>query len=254
VGVSLALFQVDHENAVVRGLPLLNHALQTGDLEPLRELILTLPFEQSKQLEDHIHARIARLRDLQAPPVVLAIEEQRLARTFPPSASEIVQAPLEQLRTWLGHWCPEPRTLDLDKLWDLLHWFCDPARRQRRSKGWYDEREGYEPSLFDHAFHGYETYPCDASGEPVIRTYGDPTASWYVPPDIVTDIARAFEAGSLGPWEEIEAELGRAPEDCRPYLWQIEDRRETVTTLLPRVRDFHVAAARRAFGVSVEFY
>lgn len=40
MGICLALFQVDHANIVVRGLPALNRALETGDLSPttLRKL------------------------------------------------------------------------------------------------------------------------------------------------------------------------------------------------------------------------
>lgn len=62
MGVCLALCRIDHENIIVRGLPVFNRALNSGNLSALRKLLRSMPFEQSPELVKQLTARIAQLR------------------------------------------------------------------------------------------------------------------------------------------------------------------------------------------------
>jgi hypothetical protein len=246
MGVGLGLFQVDHANVVVRGLPALNHAIRTGDLSVLRALLGVLPFDDAKDQADELSQRLRRLREVAAPVAIIEVAERQLARVFRPTAEAIERATLEDLRGLLARWCPEPRTVDLDASWDLLHWYCDPGRRGRVVDDW--RRAGMQPSPFDHAFHGALPHPLDASGRPVIHTGGDPASSWYTPPEVVAGIAEAIAGVLVSDWAAIDKQLDSAPEDCQPVLASCPDRLEYASANFERVAWCYQEAARRGFG------
>jgi hypothetical protein len=253
VSTCLALVQIDHEGVVVQGLPALNHALRTGDLAPLRRLLQSLPFDEPQDLLDFLRDRLARLRQVKAPPVIIESEERRLASVRRPAPEHIEQASLEELRTLLGRWCAEARTLDLDSGWDLLHWYGDPGRRRRPIGDWRVQAGHVPPSAWDHALYGAEPYPLDAGGQPVIRTGGDPTAGWYNPPPVVARVAAALAALDTTDWDQIDAKMDGVQEDDEPYRVGVEDRLQYVRPLFEEFRDFYRAAGR-GFGVSTAYY
>jgi hypothetical protein len=254
MGIGLALYQVDHPNIVLRGLPVLNEVLRSGDLGPLRELLMDLPFEQAEEVEAYYRERLARLREVAAPPLIIAGEEKRIASLQRPAAEAIDRASLEELREWLGGWCREARTLDLDKVWDLLHWYADPGRRQRLDGDWRSQPAGFSPSPMDYALYGYETYPQDACGQPIIGTGGSPDASWYTPPEVVARVAAAVVQVPTASWEAIDRDIDALPEERQPYLAGVEDRLQLVRELFEQFTEFYQKAARQGFGISVEFY
>jgi hypothetical protein len=254
MGICLALFQVDHANLVIRGLPALHRALATGDPSPLRALLLDLPFEESEQLAEYVGQRLAKLRDVGAPSFLIEGEERRLASLRRPDPGALSRSSLEELRLMLGNWCREARSVDLDKAWDLIHWYSDGGRRRRADGDWRTRPPGLHPSTLDYAIHGKEPYPEDETGQPVIRTGGSPEMSWYNPPATVAEVGAAVARVSIEEWDRIDGEIERIPALHRPYLAEIPDRLEYAREAFVRFAEFYQAAAKRSFGVSVEFY
>jgi hypothetical protein len=252
MGVCLALSQIDHKNIVLRGLPVLNRALQTGNLKPLRQLLKRMPFEESKELATNVRARIAALKKLKAPPMIIDVEKRRLLRASRPKEDVIDRATVDELRNVLGRWNSECRTLDLDKSHDLLHWYCDPSRRRREEGDWRWRRRKRKPSAFDYALHGYQAYPLDAAGQPVIKTGGMPDSSWYNPPEVVGQIASALAQVSINKWGKVDAAMSKSR--YKPYCGDSKDRLEYAKGYFERFRVFYENASRRGFAVSVEYY
>jgi hypothetical protein len=250
----LALFQVDHENLVVRGLPILNRAIETGELQPLRKLIKSLPFDESKELVAHFWKRVTKLKQVQAPQPIIEAEEKRLASAVRPAPKTIDKASLADLRLMLGRWCSEARSVDLDKAWDLLHWFCDPGRRQRNQGDWRGKGGTKKPSVWDCALHGHDPYPLDVSGQPLIKTAGNEGDSSYNPPQIVADIAAAVSETSPDEWQKLDAKINSGKAESQPYLADIDDRLNYVGPVWQQFLQFYQKAASRGFGVSVEYY
>jgi hypothetical protein len=254
MSICLALCQIDHANIVIGGLPAVNHALATGDLAPLRELIQALPFEESEELTAYLRDQLARLHEFDAPPMIIESAERRLARLSPPTADALHQASLDELRELLGGWCRDARTTDLDKAWDLLHWYGDAGRRTRADGNWRNQGNGFAPSALDFALHGREGYPLDTSGRPVIQTGGSPEMSWYNPPAVVARIAAALAQVSPDEWDEIDRTIDAVPERQQPYLADLEDRLDYAREEFDRLAHCYRTAAERGFGVSVEYY
>jgi hypothetical protein len=254
VGVCLAFCQVDHANVVVRGLPVLERVFRTGDPAPLRELLRSLPFEEDEELAAYYRERLARLREVDAPPFLIEAEERRLAGLRAPEPEALGRASLAELRALLGGWCREARTLDLDKAWDLVHWYSDPGRRRRALGDWRAQPAGFTPSAFDYALCGYGSYPRDAHGEPVFQTGGNPDESFYNPPEVVAGIAAALAGVAPADWGPLDAEMDAAPEEQRPYLAELDERLEYAREAFDQLRAFYQRAAGRGFGVSVEYY
>jgi hypothetical protein len=253
MGISLALYQVDHTNIVVKGLALVNEALRTQKTENLRTFLKSLRFDESPELVEYFQNRVDRLREVEAPPMIIEWEEKRLASVLPPQPGFIDWLSLDELRAMLGSWCREARSIDLDKLWDLIHWYCDPNRRKRLDGGWRFLKY-YTPSAFDYAFHGEAPYPLDLCGDTVIRTGGLQEMSWYNSPQVVDQIAQAMSRTDCNDWDVIDEQMDSLSEEKRPYLSGIQDRLNSVMKTFSRLSAFYISAAYRGFGVSVEFY
>jgi hypothetical protein len=250
----LALFHVDHNNVVVQGLPILNRAIETGELQPLRKLIKSLPFDESKELVVHFRKRVTKLKQVGAPQPIIEAEERRLASVVRPAPKSIDKASLEELRLMLGRWCSEARSVDLDKAWDLLHWFCDPARRRRKQGEWRGKGGAKQPSAWDYALHGHQAYPLDVSGQALIKTAGNEDDSSYNPPQIVVDIAAAISETSPDDWKKLDAKVNSGKAESQPYLAEIDNRLDYVGPIWQQFSQFYQKAASRGFGVSVEYY
>jgi hypothetical protein len=250
---SLALFQVDHDNVVVRGVPALERTLQTGDLTPLRDLLKSFSFDESAELTAYLTELVDKLRENGAPAFLIESQERRLASVRAPAPGDIDQAPLAELRTLLGGWCREARSVDLDKAWDLVHWYCDPGRRGRALGDWWMCRLR-APSVFDYALYGCEPYPSAADGEPVIHTGGSPDDSRYNPPEVVAQIAIAVATVPIGSWTLLDQEIDTIAEEKRPYLACCDGRLEIARDAFDLLAECYRSAAARGFGVSVEPY
>jgi hypothetical protein len=103
--------------------------------------------------------------------------------------------------------------------------------------------------------YGHESYPQDATGEPVIRTGGSLDMSWYIPPAMVAKIAAAVSQVPIDAWEPIDTDLETVSAQDRRYLAEsaaadLELAREA----FGRSAECYQVAADRGFGVSVEFY
>jgi hypothetical protein len=253
MGIALTLFQVDHENLVVRGLPLLSRAEKTGDPGPLRALLAGVAFDESKEELDTLSHRAARLRQAGASGYRIAELERRLAWERRPTPEALARAELWELYWLLGRWSANARSLNLAKSWDLLHWYCDPGRRRRAEADWRAAVGPGTPSPFDLAFHGALEPARAGDGVPLFRTRGgDPVR--YNPPAVVRQAAAALAAASTAGWESIDAELEARPDGDRPYLGTIDNRLAYAGAYFPRLVHFYQGAARRGFGVSVEFF
>jgi hypothetical protein len=252
MGVSLALVLIDHENVVARGLPVLSSAITAGDAAPLREFLRNLPFETNAELTRYYGDRLARLRAFEAPPMIIEAEERRLATMAPPTEEFLASAGLEDLRLLLGRWCSEARAVDLDKSWDLIHWYCDPERRQRAHGDWRFAQV-VAPSPLDLALHGLGPYPTDCTGAPVIRTGGNVDGSYYNPPAVVAQIHEALQQVNPQSWQALDRDLEQLAEENRPYLWDA-DRLEYAGAYFDQLASCYQQAAARGFGVSCEFY
>jgi hypothetical protein len=254
LGICLALCQIDHEGIVEGALPLVNDAIRSGELAPLRAHLKSLAFDESDELAERLRQRVAALRELDAPVFLIEGTERRLANARRPEPATIDLASLDELRELVGGWCREARSLDLDKSWDLIHWYSDPVRRERADGDWRSRLPGFTPSPFDYAVHGHEPYPQGSDGQPVIRTGGDPDSSWYNPPAVVTEIAEAVRRVAVDDWPAIDRALRQVPRDAQPYLADCDDRLEYAREAFNRFACFYLAASKRRFGVSVEFY
>lgn len=254
MGICLALVQIDHEAIVDGALPFVNRAIESGDVAPLRKHLKSLAFEEPPGLVDSLRERVARLREVSAPAFLIEGAERRLVDARRPEPATIDRATLEVLCQLLGGWCRDARTVDLDKAWDLIHWYSDPARRERVDGDWRCQPAGFTASPFDFAIHGHEAYPCDARGNPVIHTAGSPEMSWYNPPAVVAEIAEAVKRVTVDEWPTVDRALLQVTRDARPYLSDSEDRFPYVRAAFDRFADFYLTAAMRRHGVSVEFY
>jgi hypothetical protein len=220
----------------------------------LRALLRELPFDESPDLMAVQERRLARLRQLNAPSVIIENEELALSQFRRPSGKLLDEAPLEELRSMLVRWNTRARTCDLSKLWDVLHWFCDEGRRQRVEGDWRLQRPNFQPSEIDFAIHGFERHPSDAAGQPIIVSGGMKDADWYNPPEVVRRIAHKLAGIDTSAWKSIDAELDQVPHESQPYFGGLQERFACVTELFPRFCPFYRQAADRGFGVSVEFY
>ena len=208
MGVTLDLRLIDHERIVVRGLETVNEAIRRGDPEILRNYLRELPVDIDSSIVDFRIERLSRLRELDAPEIVIRNEEQllRLANGEAYRSEEFQNSTLAELRQLLGTWCWVTHSYSLDKAWGDLHWFLEPiAGPEDRPLHPLRPRVG-DPNLtaFTKALQGAVHYPQDDLGDPIIRTLGsrEPDCSGYNPPETCTVILDALRGVEPGAWEE----------------------------------------------------
>jgi hypothetical protein len=132
MGVTLDLRLIDHERIVFGGLRIVNEALRHQDPARLRAYLAELPIDVDPVVVEFRKERLAKLRELAAPEIIIQNKERllRLANGDAYRAEEFAKAPLDELRELLGTWCWMSHSYGLDKAWDE-HWFLEPARRWR---------------------------------------------------------------------------------------------------------------------------
>ena len=117
MGVTLNLRLIDHHHVVENGIPAVNRALAANDASILAEYIVSIPFAPDQEAIAFRQARCDRLRELNAPDVILQNEERMLGlvRGDAYSRDEILSKPLDQLRQLLGSWCWVQNSYSIDK-------------------------------------------------------------------------------------------------------------------------------------------
>src|SRR5262245_50298494 len=106
MGVTCDLRSIDHKHVVEGGLTAINRALAANDAAVLRDFIASLPFQSNPSVLAMHEERLTRLRQLQAPPIILENEERMLslARGDAYSPAALTKQSLDELRETLGHW------------------------------------------------------------------------------------------------------------------------------------------------------
>ncbi len=203
MGVTCCLIPIEHDLLVVRAPA----AIAAEDLGPLRALVAELgarPREVDEAAVAMRRLRVQKLEEMNAPPVIVANERRFLAvalgegRQVDPAGMDR-DALVAHLVQWGRH-----LVTDLDKSWDLIHWWCDPARRRRRARDVGSARE----SVFDRMLFGQ----ADA---PELLAMGEGEAG-YNPPEVVVELARAAEEVDVDAWS-LDIFEG-VPKKDLPYL------------------------------------
>jgi hypothetical protein len=78
MGVILDLRLIDHERIVVCGLQAVNDAIRHQDAELLRDYLRGLPIEVDATVVGYRKSRLTRLRELNAPAIIIQNEERLL--------------------------------------------------------------------------------------------------------------------------------------------------------------------------------
>jgi hypothetical protein len=248
MGVSLALVAIDHEAIVERGLAVLNDAIAAGDPEKLRAYMRGLAVDVDPAIVAVHEKRLATLKSMNAPRVILENEKRLLTQAKDPRAG-LDEARLPELRGRLGAWCFRSRDCDIDKLWDVVHWFCDPKRRKHKlDEPRFPDDKKAKPTTFDLAIHGEAPGPTDADGEPFFGDAMDPVR--YNPPATTQKIAKALAAVDKSGWPALAKKL----DDDACYLGGLQDALGAATEARERLARFYARFAERGFGVSVSFY
>ena len=265
MGVSLTLRLINHERIVSRGLEVVNDALRTENPEILRDYLSGLPIEIKPELVEFHTLRLARLREVNAPEVIIENEVRFLQRAtgeaYQPEAYR--SATLDELREMLGTWCWQSYTYDLGKSWDELFWFLEPLAGPadyplypiRPSVG------NQSQSPFSRALQGSVPYPVDDRGQPIIRTLGsqEPDCSGYNPPEACSTILEALRSVDPATWmRHVSFRRELWLRTCRG--WAEEEINERVETDLEMARESfpvllaaYTEAVERGFGMSCEY-
>jgi hypothetical protein len=265
MGVTLDLRLIDHERIVVRGLQAVNTALRLGDPELLRQYLAELPIDVDSSIVEFRTSRLATLRDLNAPEIIIRNEERFLdmanGEAYRPEAFQ--NATLDELRQLLGTWCWISHSYSLDKAWDELHWFLEPVAGPdahplhplRLNVGDPDK------TVITKAFQGAGDYPKDALGDPVIRSLGssEPDCSGYNPPETCAVILEALQRVEPVRWEEhvpFRRELYRRafPDmENEEIAGRVEDELAYAREMFPVLITVYSKAVERGYGVSCEY-
>jgi len=201
MSVTLDLRLIDHEHIVVRGLPVVNDAIRNKDPDILRNYLATLPVNVDQATVDFCTRRIAKLRKLKAPDIIIQNEEQALRRAngaaYQPE--EFRTASFDELRELLGSWCWMSHCYSLNS-GSELGWFLYPTAGPDGYPLYPNHRLG-DPAqnVLDMAIHGSIDYPKDDLGDSVVRTRGSTQPDCY----------------GYNPPETVEAVFLR-PSECRP--------------------------------------
>lgn len=257
MGVSLSLSLVEHSVYVEHG-PAALRRLEAGELEPVRALLFELlesPWVVQEALIAERRARLAKLEELRAPDLVLRNEERRIARLEGQGRSpEAVRAAdAEQLRGLLHAWGRHGEELFfLDKSWDLIHWFADPARRERPTPG---PPARSAQTLVDQALFGSQPVPLELPGHPL---WGDPSeeGSAYNPPGTAQAIHLLLDTLDTAAWEAVNEELSEVAVELAPYASSPGDPGDLdfARNYFSRLRLAYETAAAKGLGVSCDWH
>lgn len=203
MGVTCHLIPIEHDLLIERAPA----AIAAKTLDPLRELVRELgarPREIDEGLVAVRRARLKKLGELNLPDVILESERRQLALALG-EGRQVDPAMLDRdaLISHLVKWgCHHPT--DIDKSADLIHWWCDPARRARRGPSWSPEVAGARETVFDRMVHGAQDPP-DLLG----------IEGGYNPPTVVAEVASALQGVDSKAWSTDVLE--GVNEEDRPY-------------------------------------
>jgi hypothetical protein len=265
MGVICDLRLIDHERVVVGGRRVVDRALREGKPEILREYIAGLPLEINPAEIAVREDRLARLRQYQAPAMIIENEERHLAEAkgeaFTPAALTLLS--MDQLRETLGRWNWANWSYSLDKAWPELAWFLQPAEGEGDFLLYPMRPRVGEASqtLLDKALHGGQQSPRDDSGAPVIRTCGSPNEDCfgYNDPPTAAAIDGALQAIDPEQWNDLlprRAALHRlaasdlSEDEAADFAAQ---ELELARMAFPALRQAYHDAAARGFGVACEY-
>lgn len=207
MGVTLDLRLIDHKRIAVQGLRAVNKAVRHDNPEILREYLGTLPIDVNKSVVDTRRARLSKLRELNAPKVIIQNEMRLLdmanGKSYRPAA--LKNATFDELREALGTWCWMNHCYSLGKVWGELHWFLEPKAGPDNLPLYpevYHKVGDSDQTVFSKALKGTVSYPKDRLGDPVIRTLGsrDPECSGYNPPNACKVILEALRGVKPAAW------------------------------------------------------
>jgi hypothetical protein len=265
MGVTLDLRLIDHERIVVRGLPVVNDAIRNNDPEILREYLRALPVDVDSSVIEYHQTRLARLREVKAPEVIIQNDERFLrmatGEAYRPEAFQ--SSTLDELRQLLGTWCWLTHSYSLDKAWEELRWFLEPRTGPAGRLLHPQPPPAGDPhqSTFDRALDGSVAYPTDMQSQPVIRTCGSAESgcSGYNPPEISKIIAarlRDVDPHTLKEQVPFRSDLyrqavpGLTNEDIADF---VADELAIATDTFPVLGVAYAKAAEKGFGVSCEY-
>jgi hypothetical protein len=265
MGVICDLRLIDHERVVMDGRRAVDRALSAKDPNILREYIASLPLEINPAAIAMREERLARLREFQAPPMIIENEERHLAEAkglaYRPEALALLS--IDQLRETLGRWNWANWSYSLDKAWSELEWFLQPAEGQGDLLLYPPRPRVGEASqtLLDKALHGGQPSPRDGSGAPLIRTCGSPDEDCfgYNDPPTAAAIDGVLQAIDPGQWNEPlarRAALHRqaASDLLEDEVAEIADQElEFARDAFRILRQVYRDAADRGFGVACEY-
>lgn len=198
MGVILGLRTIDEARQVELGLPLLDRAL-AGDLAPLREAMLSWPVVVDEARVERLRTRVRYMEKRRMPPAILASERGQLVKIDGSAFGDRIRtASAKALARLLRDWPTAVGEIDLDKSWDLIHWFSDPGRRARLS----DQPLPEPRSLIDQALYGLTAPPVVGAAPLVPLRVGVDVG--YVPAALVPAVAEALAAVDPAAWSAVE--------------------------------------------------
>jgi len=265
MGVTLDLRIIDHERIVVRGLQVVQDAIRHQDPERLRCYLAEFPIDVDPDIVAFRETRLSKLRELKAPPIIIQNEEKflRLANGEAYWAEELQKASFDELRQLLGTWCWITHSFSLDKAWDELHWFLEPAAGPNDAPlSPPCARVGDpEQTIFGKALQGAVSYPKDDLGDPIIRTLGspEPDCSGYNPPGVCQAILQALDKVNPDAWSEhvpFRLELYRRAGwgmDDETIAGLVEDELTNARDVFGVLRSAYSKAVDKGFGLSCEY-
>jgi hypothetical protein len=266
MGVTLDLRLIDHDRIAVRGLRAVNKAIGQNDPEILRKYLATLPVDVDSSVVPVYKKRLAKLRKLKAPEIIIQNEERFLlqAKGDPYRPEAFRQSTLDELRELLGTWCWLSHTYRL-VAWHNLQWFLEPAAGPKISPlhPIWPKVGDPEQAVFSKALQGSVGYPKDDLGDSVIRTLGSdqPDCSGYNPPKTCKVILKALQRVDPDGWVKhvpFRCELYRqdklnAEIDNKEITSRVKDELAFARETFPVLLSAYEKAVEKKYGVSCEY-
>ena len=264
MGVTLDLRMIDHEHVVESGLRVVNDAISRNDPAVLVEYILSLPFEPNLDVIAFRKSRCDKLRELNAPQVILDNEERFLRFVTGEfySFAHLSTLTFDELRELLGTWRWVEYSFSVDKRWWDLEWFLQPKAGNEKFP-LYPIRPSVgdpEQTLFDKSLHGSQASPEDISGSPIITSCGSPEGGCfgYNPPDLVREISSTLQSVNMDAWDALIPEridlYKREPLLTREDLDELVNREIMhAREALSIVKTAYKTAVDLGFGMAAEF-